>query len=340
MRLWYTRGAWASRRAKAIVATIQPLEVRRIAVIRHGALGDMVMVRPLLLEIRRHFPNAEITLSLVTHYSYAAPTELADRVHIVYGNNQRDVSIREQIRKMRELGPQDILFDCADTSRGYWLTLLTPAKLKIGYPFRNWQRHVFYDVAVFRSEFVFEAESMLHMLQIFGFKTAHPPSPCIPGEVHQHPRPYVLYFPSASVSTKCWPNEKFADLIGRLAQSYPDYDHVVMQGVAKWETIEPIMQVHQGNECIKGLKPASLEECVSWVKGARLLIANDTGIRNMAIMAGIPTIGILFSTYMPYRYWPSYGLHDVVFTSDSQIPDVEMVFDSARVMLNKLETAK
>jgi ADP-heptose:LPS heptosyltransferase len=336
MKLWYIRGAWASRKAKAMLPNIQPQAIRRIAVIRHGALGDMVMVRPLLLELRRHFPNAELTLSLVTNYTYSAPTELVDRVHVVYGNDRRDVSRREQIRKMRELGPQDIIFDCADTSRGYWLTLLSSARLKIGYPFRTWQRYVFYDAAVFRSDFVFEADNMLHMLQLFGLKTQHPPVPSFPGVAKEHPRQYVVYFPTASIISKCWPVERFAELIARMAATYPHQDHFVMQGVTPWETIEPIMRQLGGYANVQGIQPGPLAECVSYIKGAALVVANDTGVRNLAIAAGTPTVGILFATFVPYRYWPLYGLHDVVFTPDAQIPSVDAVYASAVVMMKKV----
>ena len=339
MRLWFARGAWVSRKARAVIAGIEPKAIRRIAVIRHGALGDMVVVRPFLLEIRKHFPNAELTLSLVSNYVYSAPTELVDRVHVLYGSDRRDVSFREQISKMRELGQQDIIFDCADTSRGYWLTALSSAKLKIGYPFRTWQRHVFYDVAVFRSDFVFEADSMLHMLQLFGFKVQHPPAPCIPGDPQVHPRKYIMYFPSASTPSKCWPNDNFAELIRRMAVNYPQHDHVVIQGIAQWETIEPIMQKLTAHANVTGVKPGSLNECIGWVKGSVLLVANDTGIRNLAIMAGIPTINILFSTYMPYRYWPNYGLHDVVFSYDAQVPDVDMVYTSVDNMMKKINSS-
>lgn len=339
MRLWYIDGAWASRKAKAIVAGLQPEAIRRIAVIRHGALGDMVMVRPLLVELRKHFPNAELTLSLVSHYSYAAPCELVDRVHVVYGKDQRHVAVREQFKRMRELGPQDILFDCANTSRGYWLTLLTSAKLKVGYPYRAWQRSLFYDVAVWRSDFTFEADNMLHMLQIFGLKTQHPPAACIPGEPRKHPRPYLVYFPTASIVSKCWPEENFAELIERMAVGYPQYDHIVMQGVAKWETIEPIMHKLAKYSNVVGVKPGPLEECIGWVKGAQLIVANDTGVRNLAIVAGIPTVGILFSTYVPYRYWPAYGKHDVVFDAAGSVPTVEAVSAATIAMLQRVTPA-
>ena len=77
-------------------------DVGSIAVIRHAALGDIVLLRPFLFELRRFFPNASITLSLVSNYVYGAPEELVDRVHIIHGSDQRDVPRLKQIKKINQ----------------------------------------------------------------------------------------------------------------------------------------------------------------------------------------------------------------------------------------------
>ena len=60
MKLWFNKGAWASKKAEEKLSTLEPEQVKRIAVIRHAALGDMVLTRPFLNELRRCFPNARI----------------------------------------------------------------------------------------------------------------------------------------------------------------------------------------------------------------------------------------------------------------------------------------
>ena len=95
MKLWFKHGAWCSARARQIVYSMQPEQVHKIAVIRHAAVGDMVIIRPFLVELRRFFPNARITLSLSTNYQRAAPVDLVDEVHTQYGNDRRDVSLRD-----------------------------------------------------------------------------------------------------------------------------------------------------------------------------------------------------------------------------------------------------
>jgi len=175
MYFWFHKGAWASKRAQAKVVGLEPAQITRVAVIRHAALGDMVLTRPFLLELRRFFPNAEITLSLVSNYTRGAPEDLVDRVHVVYGSDRRDITRCEQIKRAKELGEQDLIFDLAATSRSYWLCRLTTARLKIGFPYKALLRRLVYDVAVYRSDLRCETDNMLDMINVFGFKTNYPP---------------------------------------------------------------------------------------------------------------------------------------------------------------------
>ena len=113
MKLWFERGAWASAKGRKRVAALSADNAESIALIRHAALGDMVLIRPFIFELRKFFPNATITLSLVSNYVYGAPEELVDRIHIIYGSDQRNVSKLLQYRKIKELGYHDIIFDMA-----------------------------------------------------------------------------------------------------------------------------------------------------------------------------------------------------------------------------------
>lgn len=175
MKLWFERGAWASSRGRKNLESMRPESVERIAVIRHAALGDMVLVRPFLVEARRFFPNAEIVLSLVSNYTYGAPTDLVDRVHVLHGSDQKNVSISERIRKAKEMGAVDILFDLADTTRSRYLSLLSSAKIKIGFPYSPGLRNLMFDAAVPRSDYSFEALNMLDALMLLGANPAIPP---------------------------------------------------------------------------------------------------------------------------------------------------------------------
>ena len=158
MNLWFYKGGWSSKSAEARLLSLDPNEVKSIAVIRHAALGDMVLTRPFMCEIRKSFPQAKITLSLASNFTRGAPTDLADRVHTICGTDKRDASLIEQFNRTRELGYHDIIFDLAATSRSFWVCALNKAKLKVGLPYREIHRLLLYDLTILRSDFKFEAE--------------------------------------------------------------------------------------------------------------------------------------------------------------------------------------
>lgn len=340
MKLWFAKGAWASKKAEARLAGLAPEQVRRVAVIRHAALGDMVLTRPFLHELRKCFPNAHVTLSLVSNYTRGAPEELVDALHVAYGSDQKGKGLREQIGRARELGEQDLIFDLASTSRSFWVCALNKAKFKIGFPYTQLQRCMFFDAAVFRSDMEFEAETMLDMLRLLGFKVGHPPVFNLPGEVVRRERPYLVYFTSASGEYKCWPRGHFAELLGRMAQRYPQHDHIVLEGIAEWESIDEIMESNRDHANVIAMKLDSVEQTIDLLKGASLLLSNDTGIRNLGIAAEIPTLGIFFATHpfktVPFRYLPACGAHDIVFNHDGSTPSVASVFEQAQTMLQAL----
>jgi len=318
MEFWFTKGVRLSRSARDKAKTLTCDNVKSIAVIRHAALGDMVLTRAFLIEARKAFSNAKITLSIVSNYTRGTPEDLVDRVHIIHGSDQKDVPIYKRIRKIKELGAQDIIFDLAATNRSVLTTFFNKATLKIGFPYNFMQGKLFYDVVTCRSDLEFEVNNMLGMLHVFGFKTLYPHVYNMPGEPLRRSRPYILYFTGASTPTKCWPAEYFTSLIREMAALYPDIDHLVLEGIQDWEKADRIIGPIADMENISSIEADNIEDTVSLIKGCRLLVSNDTGIRHLAIVSNIPTVGIFFSG--PYRYWPRYPIHEAALPKDAPGP--------------------
>ena len=338
MKLWFGKGAWASPKAVQRIGSLSPETVRRIAVIRHAALGDMILTRPFLKEVRRCFPNAHITLSIVTNYTRGVPDDLVDNVHIAYGKDRKDVSFREQIKKARELGEQDIIFDLAATHRSFWICMLHREAIRVGFPTHRLQRKLFYDVTILRSDLNFETDCLLDMLNLFGFTTTYPPPFDLPGEIRKSERPYIVYFTSTSTPIRCWPMDHFAELVRQCASQYAGFDHFVLKGLGEWETIDEILNYNQDQKNVEGLDINSLDETIALIKGARLVVSNDTGIRHLSIAAGVASVGIFFAsdrfTCLPFRYWPRYGPHKIVVNTDGTPPSVEMVRQAMQALLD------
>ena len=337
MKLWFERGAWVSKRGKKLISKLSPKSVRRIVVIRHAALGDMVLTRPFLVEVRKFFPNAKIVLSIVSNYSYGVPSDLVDSVHVLHGTDQPGAGLGARLARARALGSADILFDLADTTRSRYLTWLSDAKVKIGFPYRWYLRNLLFDAAVFRSDFVFEAEVMLDALKMVGANPQYPLQYNWPKQLQNSserlPAKRIVYFPFASVQSKCWPKEHFAELIGTLAAEIPDYFHVILAGIGKDEDPAYFSNMANSYQNVK-LQPASnLELTIRFLAYSHLVVSNDTGVRNLAISVDTPTLGVFFST-VPHRYWPRGNCrHEAVFLSEGGLPTVDRVAAEARALL-------
>ena len=336
MKLWFERGAWASARGRRLISSVDRQQVKKVVVIRHAALGDMVLTRPFLVEARRFFPNAELVLSIVSNYSYGLPTDLVDSVHVLHGSDQPTVSLKDRIARARELKGIDILFDLADTTRSRYLCLLTDAKIKVGFPYSWSLRNLIFHAAVPRSDFSFEAINMLDALMLFGA------SPEIPlqfdwgslpiSNASPSKSPYIIYFPFASVNSKCWGVENFLWSIARLSKMYRGHEHIILGGVREDEVLLPFEAALAEFKNIRFQRPLELDETLRLLSHARLVISNDTGIRNLAISLDVPSIGIFFAT-VPYRYWPRYGKHRALFNADGSPPSVEDLVEATVLSL-------
>lgn len=324
MRLWGSKGVWRRKKTEAKIRDISFSDIKKIAILRHAALGDMVLTRSFIIEARKAFPNAVITLSIVSNYTRGTPEDLVDRVHIVHGSDIRNVSIFERLNRIKELGEQDIIFDMASSSRSTLTCLLNRATLKIGFPYRKFQARLLFDIATPRSDLSFEGCDMMNMLNVLGIKTDYPHRYNMPGEPLRRERPYIIYFIGASTPDKVWPAERFSGLLDLMSSDYPDHDHLILEGIQEWETADRILAPLQDMKNVAVINADTIDETVSVLKGADMVVSNDTGIRHLAIVSETPTVGIFFQD--PYRYWPRFEIHDVALPDEDGPASIDQVY--------------
>jgi len=333
MKLWFTKGVWKRKNIEKKIEKLSFSDIKNIAILRHAALGDMLLTRSFIIEARKAFPNATITLSVVSNYTRGAPEDIVDRVHVIHGSDQKTASIRERYKRIKELGPQDIIFDLASSSRSTLTCLLTPATLKIGFPYKYFQAKLLYDIATPRSDLHFEGCEMMNMLNALGIKTAYPHRYDMPGKPLKREKPYIIYFIGASTPDKVWPAERFTKLLSLLSSDYPEHDHLVLEGIQEWETADKILAPLKDNENIAVINADTIDETESVLKGADLVISNDTGIRHLAIVSETPTVGIFF--HDPFRYWPRFEIHDVALPDEDGPASVDEVHRCCINVLSK-----
>ncbi|MGY2575667.1 glycosyltransferase family 9 protein [Vibrio sp. C8] len=323
---WNDDGVYISKKAQKYLNEFHPNDVNRVTVIRQAALGDMIVTRPFMIEVRKFFPNAHITLSTTSDSLLGAPVDLADSVHIVPGKDRRKESLVSRFKEMASLPPQDIIFDLVCTNRSSYVTLLTQAKLKVSYPHRDHQARLLYDVTLKRSSFSCEAEIMLQMLMFFGHRPSLPLEFGLPDnrQIRDTESPYVAFFTGSAAPSKCYPMEQYKEVIRRLATRYPHLKFVLLEGVKPEESHDSWNGVFESHSNVTYQQRMPIDDVVEFLAKATLVISNDTGIRNAAIATHTPTLGLFIGT-VPFRYLPSYESHYIVYNPDKSIASVEQV---------------
>ena len=339
MKLNFRRGsAFASKKAKQYLETITPKDIKTVTVIRHAAIGDFMNIRPFLIELREFFPNAKITLSVNRSAMYGMPEDLIDDVHIMDKDDPNDRSKKTglfyRIKQAKELPEQDIIFDLTDSTMTLLLIIFSKAKLKIGYPYRALRRF-FYDIATLRSDFVIEAHSVLHMLNLLGSHITKPINYGFATKYPKNEKKQIVYFAGASGDNKCWEKDKFKILIDRLSNQYKEYEHIVLQGIGEHEKFLEIYTPLKDKSNVSLQEVLQIDNAMQFLSNSRCIVTNDTGIRNMAIAVDTPTVGIFFLTGA-FRYWPRDDRHDCVFNLDYVSPDIDDVYNSTVNLVNKL----
>lgn len=337
--LWFEKGGYANKKARSFLANdFDPTTIKKVAVIRHAALGDQVITRPFLVEARKFFPNAHITLCAVSNYQYGMPSDLVDSVHIMHGADRKhEINLSRKIANIKELPEQDIIFDLAATNRSYWMTALSKATLKIGFPYRPVLNRLLYDVAVFRSDFSPEIEAMLDMLRTLGHRPQYPLDFSYPtNNEHQNKAtPFIIYFNGASQEAKMYPIQNQAELLQQAITALPDYQHVFLEGLNPKEKGDSLQYLADHKNF--SIKPClNLERLTLLLAQATAVVSTDTGVRNLAIATHTPTVGIFYST-VPFRYTPKYEYHHIVMNADASLPSPTQVLSGIKTTLKVIK---
>ncbi len=229
---------------------------------------------------------------------YGLPEDLIDHVHIMDkkypSDKSKSTSFFSRVKQARELPEQDIIFDLTDSSLTLLLIFFSEAKLKIGYSYRTIRR-MFYDISILRSDFVIEAESVLHMLNMLGAKTTRALQYGYDKKYPKNDRKQILYFAGAAMESKCWEKEKFKDLISKTSEVYRDYDHIILQGIKENEKFLEIYNPLKEHKNVKLQEAMDLDKTMQLLSDWKCVVSNDTGVRNMAIAVNTPTKGIFLA---------------------------------------------
>jgi lipopolysaccharide heptosyltransferase I len=306
---------------------------KNILLIKPSSLGDIVMSLPALSSLRRSFPGARITwlvrpefAPIIEGHPHVDEIILFDRKGLAKAWHdprafKELINLISRLRRSRF----DAVLDLQGLFRTASLAWLSGCKRRFGPIWRQELAHYFYTTKIPpRPEWVHVIDYCAKLIEAMGaddrrveFILPEKPAAAVSARdlLSQHKidlKRYAVIIPGSAQVSKCWPAERFATLVDRLA---PEHSLAVAATGGKSES--PMIEQIRGlaKHPIANLAgQTSLPELVEVLRQARLVVSNDTGPGHIAAALGRPLV-MMFSWSNPLRVGP-YGRPECIVARD------------------------
>ncbi len=269
----------------------------QLLIVHLGALGDMLLSRPSLLAIRRHFAQAEIDLLGYPHLLSLIRYEM-------------------QVRQIYNL--EDVLFTLyTNANKAFWqrydLIAFFARRLD-----PDWQK------SLGRTEFIFIQTVpppgirrpvfayQLEQLRKYGLKgqISFVPLALPLSKDTQREGFDLLIHPGSGSPSKNWPVSYFTEVI----KAFSSFRLGLIVGPADKEVAKVLLVQLQGNDFLRRLRllqDLSLPALAQKMRNAHLFLGNDSGVTHLAAALNLPTF-VIFGPTDPHR-WRPWGKHVKIF---------------------------
>jgi lipopolysaccharide heptosyltransferase I len=292
-----------------------------ILLIKPSSLGDVVMALPALSALRRSFPQARIHwlirpefAPLIEGHPHVDEILLFDRKFLAEAWRSAAAcrglfSLVSELRHRRF----DAVLDLQGLFRTGLLAWLSGCRQRFGPRWRE-MAHLFYTTAVRpRREWIHVVDYYLKLVEAMGASDLRaefvlPEKPAAGAAARdllsRHKidlNRYAVVIPGSAQTSKCWPVERFAALVDRLASEH-GLAVAATGGKAENGMIEMIRSLAK-HPPANLASQTSLPELVEVLRGAELVVSNDTGPGHIAAALGRPLV-MMFSWSNPLRVGP------------------------------------
>jgi len=292
-----------------------------ILLIKPSSLGDVVMALPALSALRRSFPQAWIHwlirpefAPLIEGHPHVDEILLFDRKFLAEAWRSAAAcrglfSLVSELRYRRF----DAVLDLQGLFRTGLLAWLSGCRQRFGPRWRE-MAHLFYTTAVPpRREWIHVVDYYLKLVEAMGASDLRaefvlPEKPAAGAAARdllsRHKidlNRYAVVIPGSAQTSKCWPVERFAALVDRLASEH-GLAVAATGGKAENGMIEMIRSLAK-HPPANLASQTSLPELVEVLRGAKLVVSNDTGPGHIAAALGRPLV-MMFSWSNPLRVGP------------------------------------
>jgi ADP-heptose:LPS heptosyltransferase len=314
---------------------IKPLEapLKNIAVVRLGAIGDVVQTLPAINQIKHHFPEANIHW-IIEDKSYPIVSKQPGLNFIKFPKKQflskNPLTILKanlEFRKTLQGLNLDLCLDVQGLFKSGWVCWLSGAKTRLGYDksnsreFNHWflnavlppiPERVMHRVDFYQKFLSFLGKEIYPMEDPFQLYLSEDEISNI-GTIKSRlglNSEYFLINLGASKQTKRWPAKYYTELIQKLSDKHPDIQFLLVgNGPMDKKDEVLITSSLELKQLVQGVNQTSLRELATLAKFSKFIISGDSLVLHLGSAFKIPSIGLFGGSALPIEtkpYWKEY----------------------------------
>jgi heptosyltransferase I len=303
--------------------------LKNILIIKPSSLGDIVMALPALSALRKSFPKAKISwfirpefAPLLKNHPHLTETILFDRKFLgkAWFNPRAMAALLSLIWRLNR-SKFDVVIDLQGLFRTASLAWLSGCRKRFGMADAGEFAHIFYTHKVKQDrDSIHLVDYYLKIVQAAGASKSDTQSPRWPtpfllpvdpaaaDAVNRllktkgiKPNSFAVFVPTSAHEDKCWPVERFVALADRVSRQF-NLSIIATGAASEKSTVEELKNLASVSIAnFAGV--TSLNELVALLKGARLVVSNDTGPGHIAAALGVPVV-LIFGRSNPARVHP------------------------------------
>ncbi|MCZ6679259.1 MAG: lipopolysaccharide heptosyltransferase II [Candidatus Poribacteria bacterium] len=292
--------------------------MKNILLIRLSSLGDIVLTSPAIRAVRRHFPQAQISM-LVAKQSAELLTENPHLDEVIpFDRTAQNKDTGEMWRIIRLLRERrfDLAIDFQRKFRTSLLAYLSGAKCRVGYHQPNGLLCTVRVPDRVNKHAIDRYFDLLHAagipatdrtLELFITDAEHIDArETLAVRGIQSDRLKVGLFPGAGWKLREWMPDRFAAIGNRVSEHF-DAQVLIFGGPNERELVDQVANIMK-RESISLAGDFSIRQFAALVKQCDLFITNDTGPMHVAAAMHTPTVA-LFGPGNHLRFQPLAPIH-------------------------------
>lgn len=278
--------------------------MKRILIIQTAFLGDVILATPVLSEMKRLFPEAEIDM-LVKKGNEGLLANHPDlhQVYVFDKGKGKWKAMRSLIREFRKR-KYDLAVNLHRFASSGYITVRSGAKKRYGFDANPLSAFYTKSFAHEIGDGTHEVERNLSLIREFGAERTARPS-LYPGAIEQEKvqryksEAYYCLAPASVWFTKQLPAEKWIELIGKLGSK-----RIYLLGApADMELCERIRSA-SSPRVVNLAGKLSLLESAALMQDAERCYVNDSGPLHIASALNVPTTAFFCSTIKEFGFGP------------------------------------